>query len=75
MLAAVASRRDSGEMLTRQNFGRRHERGLPAGLDHRRGGKQRDNGLAGPDVAVEEPQHAVRLRKISNNVVDRTLLR
>ena len=67
--------RDGGEMLTRQDFGRRHERRLPAGLDHGRGGKERDNGLAGPDVAVKEPQHAVRLRKISDNVVDRTLLR
>ena len=67
--------RDGGEMLPRQNFGRRHERRLPAGLDHGRGGKERDHGLAGADVAMKQPQHAVRLREIGDDVVDRALLR
>ena len=52
-------RRDGGEMLARQNLGRRHERRLPAGFDHGRGGEQRHHGLAGADVAMQEPQHAV----------------
>ena len=68
-------RRDGGKMLARQNFGRRHERRLPAGLDHVRGGKQRDHGLAGADVAVQQPQHALRLRQIGDDVGDRALLR
>src|SRR6202012_1778036 len=31
--------------------------------------------LARADIAVEEPQHAVRLRKVSADVADRTVLR
>ena len=55
-------RRDGGEMLPRQNFRRRHERRLPAGFDHGRGGKERHQRLAGTDIAVQEAQHPVRLR-------------
>jgi hypothetical protein len=51
-------RRDGGKMLARQNFRRRHQRGLPAGLDDGRRRKQRDHRLAGADIAVQEPQHA-----------------
>src|SRR5438067_1680994 len=50
--------RDGRKMLARQNFGRRHQGCLPAGLDHGRGGKQRNNGLARPDIALQETQHA-----------------
>ena len=57
----LRQRRDGGEMLARQDFGRRHQRGLPAGLDHGRGGEQRHHGLAGADVALQQPQHALRL--------------
>ena len=67
--------RDGGKMLTRQNFGRRHQRRLAAGLDHGRGGKQRHHGLAGADVTVQEAQHAIGLREVGNNVGDRALLR
>ena len=62
-------------MLARQDFGRRHERRLAAGLDHGRGGEQRDDGLARADVAVQKPQHAVRLRQVGDDVLDRALLR
>ena len=68
-------RRDGGKMLARQNFGRRHEGRLPAGLDHMRRGKQRHHGLAGADVAVQQPQHALRLRQIGDDVGDRAVLR
>ena len=67
--------RDRSVVLARQDFGRRHERRLAAGLDHGRGGEQGDEGLARADVAVEKPQHAVRLRQIGDNVLDRALLR
>ena len=59
---------DGGEVLPRQNFGRRHQRGLPAGLDHGRGGQQRDHGLAGADIALQQPQHPVRLGEIGDDV-------
>ena len=36
----LGERRDGGEVLANQDFGRRHQRGLPAGLDHGRGGQQ-----------------------------------
>ena len=62
-------------MLARQNLGRRHECGLAAGLDHGGGGEQRDDGLAGADIAVQEPQHALRLRQIGDDIGDRALLR
>ncbi len=39
-------RRDGGEMLARQNLGRRHQSRLAAGLDHMGGGKQRHHGFA-----------------------------
>ena len=59
MPAACGERRDGLEMLARQDFGRRHQRGLPAGLDHGRGGEQRHHGLAGADVALQQAQHAL----------------
>ena len=68
-------RRDGRKMLARQNFRRRHEGGLAAGLDHGRGGEQSDERLAGTDVAVQQPQHAVGLRQIGDDVGDRALLR
>ena len=75
MPAASRQRRDGREMLARQDFGRRHQRRLPAGFDHGRGGEQRHHGLAGADVALQQPQHAVRLRQVGDDVVDRALLR
>ena len=56
----LGERRDGGEMLARQDLGRRHQRGLAAGLDHRRAGEQRHHGLARADVALQQAQHAVR---------------
>jgi hypothetical protein len=67
--------RDGGKMLARQNLGRRHQRRLAAGLDHRCGGKECHHGLARADVAVEQAQHAIGLGEIGNNVGDRALLR
>ena len=37
--------------------------------------KQRDDGLAGADVALQQAQHALRLRQIGDDIVDRALLR
>ena len=75
MPAVVGERRDGVEMLPRQDFGRRHQRRLPAGLDHGRGGEQRHHGLAGADVALQQPQHALGLGEVGDDVVDRARLR
>ena len=71
----AGERRDRRKMLARQNFRRRHEGRLAAGLDHGRGGEQSDERLAGTDIAVQQPQHAVGLRQIGDDVGDRALLR
>ena len=68
-------RRDGVEMLAGENFGRRHEGGLPAGFDHRRRRDQRHHGLAGADIALQQPQHALRTGEVGDDVVDRLLLR
>ena len=71
----LGERRDGGEMLPGEDFGRRHQRGLAAGLDHGRGGEQRHHGLAGADVALQQPHHALRPRQIRDDVVHRARLR
>ena len=68
-------RRDGVEMLPRQDLGRRHQRGLTAAFDHGRGSKQRHHGLAGADVALQQPQHAFGLGQIGDDVLDRARLR
>ena len=57
-------------MLAREDFGRRHQRRLAAGFDHGRGGEQRDHGLAGADIALQQPQHALGLGEIGDDVGD-----
>ena len=73
--AASAKRRDGLEMLAGEDFGRRHEGGLASGFDHGRGGEQRHHGLAGADIALQQPQHALRQSEIVDDVVERLLLR
>ena len=55
-------------MLAGENFGRRHERGLAGRLRPRRGGEERDQRLAGADVALQQAQHAVGLRHVGDDV-------
>ena len=71
----LGQRRDGGEMLAGEQLGRRHERRLPAGLDHRRRGEQRHHRLAGADIALQQPQHALGQSEIVDDVVERLLLR
>ena len=71
----LRQRGDGVEMLAGENLGRRHEGGLPAGFDHGGGGHQRHHGLAGADIALQQPQHALRQREVVDDVVDRFLLR
>ena len=60
---ALGQRRDRGEMLAGQDFGRRHQRRLAAGLDGARHGEQRHHRLAGADIALQQAQHALGLAR------------
>ncbi len=51
------------QMLAREQLGRRHQRGLRAGLDGGGHGEQRDNGLAAADIALQQTQHALRFAR------------
>ena len=44
-------------VLLRQHLGRRHERGLFAGFHRAQHRQDGDEGLAGADVALQEPEH------------------
>ena len=61
---AHAERFEPGEQIARvlvgEQFGRRHECGLEALFDRAQGRERRDDGLAGPDIALHEPHHRVR---------------
>ena len=63
------------EMLACQQLGRRHERGLRAGLHRGRHGEQGNDGLAAADVALQEPQHAVGIGEIGVDFRKRPALR
>jgi hypothetical protein len=71
----LGERRDGFEMLARQDFRRRHEGSLPASLDHRRGGEQCHDGLAGADIALQQAQHALRFREVAVDLFDCARLR
>ena len=62
-------------MLAGEDLGRGHHRRLPARFDHLRHRQQRDDGLARPDVALQQPQHALLGSQIIADVVDRLTLR
>ena len=66
---------DGLEMLARQKLGRRHQRGLRASLDRGRHGEQRDDGLAAADIALQQPQHAVRAGQVGVDLGKRARLR
>ena len=75
MPAASASGAMVAKMLARQDFGGRHEGGLPAGFDHLRRRNQRHHGFAGADVAMQQAQHALGLRQVGNDFGDGAVLR
>ncbi len=72
---ALGQRRDRLDMLPRQNLRRRHQRGLLADFGDGRRGQQRHHGLAGADIALQQPQHAQRLAQILRDRGGRRLLR
>ncbi len=62
-------------MLPGQDFSRSHECRLAASFDDRRGCEQRHHRLAGANVSLQEAQHPLRLREISNDLGDGSSLR
>ena len=61
--AASAQRLERAVVLRGEQLGRRHQRRLRAALGDRRHRHQRDHGLAGADIALQQPRHARRARR------------
>ena len=57
------------EMLLGQDFGRRHHRGLPAGVGCGEAGDRGDDGLAAAHVALQKPLHRVWFRHVAQHFV------
>ena len=66
---------DREEVLLGEDLGRRHEGALPPGLDRPEQRRQRDDGLPGADVALQQPLHRRRAREIAVDLGDRPFLR
>ncbi len=63
----LGQRLDGGEVLARQDFGWRHQRGLKTRLDRRQHGQERHHGLAAADIALQQAQHAVVTRHVGGD--------
>ena len=61
-------------MLLGKRLGRRHQRALLAGLDRAQQRIERDDGLPGADLALEQALHRRRLGEIGVDLLDRPLL-
>ncbi len=64
-----------GEMLFGQDLGGRHQRALPAGVHGHRRGERGHHGLAGADVALQQPVHRPRAGQVGHDLVDHPALR
>ncbi len=62
-------------MLRGEDLGGRHERGLVAVLHGDEHGLQRDDGLAGADVALQQAAHGAGLAHVGNDLAEGALLR
>ena len=72
---ALGERGDGLDVLARQNFRRRHQGGLFAGLGHGGRSQQRHHRLARSDIALQQPQHPDRLAQILDDGGNRLALR
>ena len=66
---------DGLDVLAREDFGGRHQRGLLAGLGDGGGSQQGHHRLAGADIALQQPQHPQRLAQILGDGGHRLALR
>ena len=62
-------------MLLCQDFGRRHQRRLVAGFDHRQAGQCRHHGLARTDIALHQPNHRLAGGEVLHQFAQHPLLR
>ena len=62
-------------VLLGQEFGRRHQRSLPAGIDGLAGRQCRNDGLAAAHVALEQPLHRVRVCEVGADLIPHAGLR
>ena len=60
-------------VLLGQHLGRRHQRGLFAGLDRAQHRQQRHQRLAGADIALQQPQHPARRGEVGVDLRQRLL--
>ena len=58
-------RRDRAVVLLGEHLGGGEQRGLAAGVDDAQHRPQRDQGLAGADLALQQPVHRVRLGELA----------
>src|SRR6267143_7319432 len=66
----------SGEvMLLREDFRGRHQCGLVPILNRNDGSLERDNRLPGPDVALQQTPHGIRLLHVASDLFQNALLR
>ena len=73
--AASASGGEAFEVLAGEDLGRRHHRGLSAGLDGREHRHERDQRLARADIPLQQAVHPMRRRHVGDDLVDRPALR
>src|SRR5580765_3949563 len=62
-------------MLLSKDLGRRHERDLISVFNRDDGGLERDNRLAGADIALEQPAHRKGRLHVGGNFLEHALLR
>ena len=62
-------------VLLGENFSRRHERCLPSCRNRLASSQRGDDGLAGPDIALQQPMHWVWLRQVGPDLGHRPRLR
>ena len=60
---------DRAVVLLREHLGRRQQRRLPAGVDHLEHRPQRDDGLAGADLTLEQPVHRVSVTELLGDLL------
>ncbi len=63
------------DVLLGEQLRRHHDRGLPPVLDGEHRGEQRDDRLAAPDVALEQPLHSAVAAHVGDDLPDRPRLR
>ena len=67
--ARPSSVADAAVVLGGEHLGRGEQRGLPAGVDHLEHRPQRDQRLAGADLALQQPVHRVRLGQVGGDLL------